>query len=394
MEEDIAMSKNIYLDYNATCPVLPEVMEAMLPYFTESFGNPSSAHSLGQDAREAVEDARESVARLLGADSREIFFTGGGSESDNLAIKGYIESLGDKGVHIITTMVEHNAVLHTAEFLEAMGLNVTFLGVDDKGQIDLKELEEVIRDETRLASIMFANNETGTIFDIESIGEILKRSDVLFHTDAVQASGKVPIDVKRAKIDMLSISGHKMGAQKGVGALYIRDGIRPISLIHGGGHESGLRAGTENVPGIVGLGKAADIAIEGMDGEMKRLSGLRDMLEKGLIERIDHISINGDIENRLSNTTNISFGFVEGESILVSLDMVGIFVSSGSACSSKDLTISHVLRAMGKDPIMAQGAIRFSLGERTTEEDIKYVLETLPPIIERLRGMSPLYPKK
>ncbi len=387
------MTKKIYLDYNATGPVLPEVLEAMLAYFTVEYGNPSSVHSLGQEAMEAVEDAREKVADLIGADPNEIIFTSGGSESDNFAIKGFIGSLKGKKAHVITSAVEHKAVLETVHFLEESGVEATYLDVDKKGKIAIDDLESAIIADTRLITIMYANNETGTIFDIPSIGKIARDRGIAFHTDAVQAVGKIPVNVKVDKIDMLSIAGHKMGAPKGVGALYIKSDLnpRPIPLIHGGKHEFNMRAGTINVPSVVGLGVAAEIAKNELKEKGKRLKKLRDRLEAGILERIDNVRINGDVENRLSNTSNMSFAYVEGESLMIDLDIHGICVSSGSACSSEDITLSHVLEAMGVDRVIGQGTIRFSLGYGNTEEEIDYVIETIPKIIKRLRELSPLY---
>ncbi len=391
------MSRVVYLDYNATSPVLPEVKEAMMPYFCERYGNPSSLHTLGRDAKRAVEEARESVAKLLGAESSEIIFTSGGSESDNLAIKGYVESLSEmKNIHIITSAVEHHAVINTVSYLEEKGLDVSYVGVDEKGRLDIGELAEEITEDTKIVSIMYANNETGTIFDIPKVASAIRKNgtdEIVFHTDAVQAAGKIPLDVKRDSIDMLSISGHKIGAPKGIGALYVRKGLVPKPQIHGGHHESNLRAGTENVPGIVGLGEAARVAISHMEKNSERLKLLRDRLEDGITKRVGHVYINGDIDNRLPNTSNMSFEYIEGEGLLLNLDMEGIFVSSGSACTSNDFTISHVLSAMGVDRMLGQGSVRFSLGDGTKEDDIDYVIEKIVPIVSRLREISPLYPR-
>ena len=391
------MSRVIYLDYNATSPVLPEVKEAMIPYFCEKYGNPSSLHRLGRDAKRAVEEARESVAKLLGAEPSEIIFTSGGSESDNLAIKGYVESLSEKkNIHIITSAVEHHAVINTMGHLEDKGLDVSYVGVDEKGRLDIGELTEEITEDTKIVSIMYANNETGTIFDIPKIVEAVRKNggnQIVFHTDAVQAAGKIPLDVKKQDIDMLSISGHKIGAPKGIGALYIRKGFMPRPQIHGGHHESNLRAGTENVPGIIGLGAAARVAMDHMAQNAEKLKNLRDKLEDGIIKTVDHVYINGDKDNRLPNTSNMSFEYIEGEGLLLNLDMEGIFVSSGSACTSNDFTISHVLSAMDVDKMLGQGSVRFSLGDQTQEDDIDYVIEKIVPIVSRLRKISPLYPR-
>ena len=387
-------TKRIYMDYNATSPVLPEVLDAMLPFFTETYGNPSSVHSYGREAREAVDQAREQIALFLNADTDEIVFTGGGSESDNLALKGYLAATNGASHHIVTSAVEHHAVIHTVGRLEELGHDVDYVGVGESGALDVTELEEMICDNTKIASFMYANNETGVIFDIPRISSILRENGVVFHTDAVQAAGKVPIDVKKDGIDLLSISGHKMGAPKGIGVLYVKKGIRLTPLIHGGHHEFSMRAGTENVPSIVGLGMAAEIARKHLSVETERLSGLRDRLEGGVLEKIPDVSVNGRGEPRLPNTTNISFHYVEGESLLLSLDLEGVAVSSGSACTAGEMTTSHVLSAMNIDAIVAQGSIRFSLGPKTAEKDVDYVLEKLPQIVERLRTMSPLTPNK
>ena len=389
------MKKRVYLDHNASGPVLPEVLEAMLPYFTVEYGNPSSVHSLGQDAMEAVEDAREKVADLIGADPGEIIFTSGGSESDNFAIKGFVQSLKGKKAHVITSAVEHKAVLETVHFLEENGVEATYLDVDKRGRIAIDDLERAIIDETRLISIMYANNETGTIFDVPSIGKIARDRGIAFHTDAVQAVGKIDVDVKRDKIDMLSIAGHKMGAPKGVGALFIKGDLnpRPTPIIQGGKHEFGMRAGTVNVPSVVGLGAAAEIAKKELKKKGEKLRKLRDRLEAGILERVDDVQVNGDVENRLTNTSNMSFAYVEGESLMIDLDIHGVCVSSGSACASEDISISHVLEAMSVDPVIGQGTIRFSLGHGNTEEEIDYVIETIPKVIKRLRELSPLYKK-
>ena len=382
------------MDHNATSPVLPEVLDAMMPFFSEAYGNPSSAHRYGREAREAVDQARERVGLLLNANADEIVFTGGGSESDNLALKGYLNATNNGSHHIITSPVEHHAVINTADRLEELGHDVDYIGVDERGALDINELEESICENTKIASFMYANNETGVIFDIPRISSILKKNNVVFHTDAVQAAGKVPIDVKKDGIDLLSISGHKMGAPKGIGVLYVKKGIRLTPLIHGGHHEFSMRAGTENVPSIVGLGMAAEFSRRHLSEQTKRLTRLRDRLESSILNSIPDVSVNGKDAPRLPNTTNISFHFIEGEGLLLSLDLEGIAVSSGSACTSGELKTSHVLSAMNIDAVIAQGSIRFSLGPESNEGDVDYVLSKLPPIVERLRSMSPLSPKK
>ncbi len=383
--------KRIYLDHNATTPVHPEVLEAMLPYLRDEWGNPSSIHWAAREPKKAIDSAREKVAALLGCEANEIVFTSCGSESNNFAIKGVASALKGKGDHIITTSVEHPSVLNTCKYMAKEGWEVTFLPVDSYGMIDLDQLRDSITERTVLISIMFANNETGTIFPVEEIGRIAKERGVLFHCDAVQAVGKVKIDVKEMNIDLLSLSGHKLYAPKGVGALYVKRGVRLTPLIHGGHQERNRRAGTENVAGIVALGKACEIAMRDMEEEVAHLTRLRDRLEKGIMERIEHVRLNGHPTKRLPTTLNVSFEYIEGESILLNLDMKGVAASSGSACTSGSLEPSHVLMAMGVPPEVAHGSVRFSLGRDNTEEDIDYVLEVLPPIVERLRSMSPLY---
>lgn len=385
--------RRIYLDHNATTPVHPEVYEAMLPYLKDEWGNPSSIHWAAREPKKAIDSAREKVAALLGCETNEIVFTSCGSESNNFAIKGVASALKGKGNHIITTSVEHPSVLNTCKYMAKEGWDVTFLPVDSYGMIDLDQLRDSITDRTILISIMFANNETGTIFPVEEIGKIARQKGVLFHCDAVQAVGKVPIDVKKMNIDLLSLSGHKLYAPKGVGALYARRGVRITPLIHGGHQERNRRAGTENVAGIVALGKACEIAIRDMEEEVAHLTRLRDKLEKGIMERIEHVRLNGHPTKRLPTTLNVSFEYIEGESILLNLDMKGVAASSGSACTSGSLEPSHVLMAMGVPHEVAHGSVRFSLGRDNTEEDIEYVLEILPSIVERLRQMSPLYAK-
>ncbi|MEF9959502.1 MAG: cysteine desulfurase NifS [Niameybacter sp.] len=381
----------IYLDHAATTPVKPEVLEAMMPYFTQSFGNPSSVYQIAQINKKAIDDARETVANLLGAHPNEIFFTAGGSESDNWAIKGIVEANKNKGNHIITSKIEHHAVLHTCEYLEKQGYEVTYLNVNEKGQIDLEELKAAIKENTILITIMYANNEVGSIMPIKEIGQIAKERGVAFHTDAVQAVGQIRIDVKDQNIDALSMSGHKIYGPKGIGVLYIRRGLKITNLIHGGAQERGRRAGTENVPGIVGLAKAIELAYTDFDDKVVRIQGLRDKLINGVLEAIPYAKLNGDPVQRLSNNVNIGFEFVEGESLLLLLDMNGVAASSGSACTSGSLDPSHVLLALGLPHEKAHGSLRMTLGEKTTEAEIDYVLEKLPTIVQRMRDMSPLY---
>ncbi|NOZ64114.1 MAG: cysteine desulfurase NifS, partial [Caldiserica bacterium] len=373
--------KRIYLDHNATSPLDKRILEAMYPYLTEKFGNASSLHFFGQEARNAVEKARESVAALLNADPSEIIFTSGGTESDNMALKGYIWKNKERGNHIITSSIEHHAVLNPLKRLEKKGFKVTYLPVDGGGRVNPDDLKKAITPDTILISIMMANNEVGVIEPIQELVEIAHEKGIAFHTDAVQAVGKIEVDVRKLGVDFLSLSAHKIYGPKGIGVLYIRKGARIEPLITGGHHERNLRAGTENVPGIVGLGEAARIAREERVEEAKKISQLRDRLEKGIVEKIPHVRINGDVNHRLPNTLNVSFEYVEGESIILNLDLQGIAVSSGSACTSGSLEPSHVLLAMGVPPIPAQGSVRFSLGKDNTEEEIDKVLEVLPPII-------------
>ena len=385
--------KQIYLDYNATSPVRPEVLEVMLPFYKEQFGNPSSVHWAGRAVSGAVEQAREQVAAAINASPAEIVFVSCGSEGDNMAIKGSLAALKDKGNHIITTAVEHPAVLETCEFLEKNGYDVTYLPVDRDGLLDLADLEAAITDRTVLISVMWANNETGNIFPIEEIGAIARKHQIRFHTDAVQAVGKLDIDVQQANIDLLVLSGHKVGAPKGVGAVYIRRGTRMVPFIHGGHQERGRRAGTHNVPGIVGLGKACEVATAERKAYYERVRALRDKLENGLLQQVPDIKLNGapDRDQRLPNTLNVSFAYIEGESLLLNLDMYGIAASSGSACTSGSLEPSHVMGAMCDEVTLAHSSTRFSLGPETTEEEIDYLLEVLPATVQRLREMSPLY---
>lgn len=387
------MSKYIYMDNSATTPVKEKVLDEMIPYFTEKFGNPSSIYSLGADSKVAIEKAREQVAMVLGADKNEIFFTAGGSESDNWALKGIANKHKNKGNHIITTKIEHHAILHTCEYLQKNGFEVTYLNVDKDGLINLEELENAITDKTIMISIMFANNEIGTIQPIKEIGEIAKSRNIIFHTDAVQAIGNIKIDVKELNIDLLSLSAHKFYGPKGIGAIYIRKGIKIDTLIAGGGQERNKRAGTENVPSIVGMGKAIELAYENLEEHNEKLTKLRERLMKGIQENIKYTKINGHRTKRLPGNVNVCFEFIEGESLLLSLDIEGIAGSSGSACTSGSLDPSHVLLAIGLPHEIAHGSLRLSLGDFNTEEEVDYVVEKLIKIVERLRNMSPLYDK-
>ncbi|MEQ8153441.1 MAG: cysteine desulfurase NifS [Clostridiaceae bacterium] len=385
------MNRTVYMDYSATTFVKPEVLEEMMPFFTQSFGNPSSFYTISRETKRAIDKARERVAKALNADTAEVYFTAGGSEADNWAIKGAAFAHRNKGNHIITTKVEHHAVLHTCEWLEKLGFEVTYLGVDEEGFINLDELKDAIKDTTILVSVMFANNEIGTIQPIKEIGEICREKKVLFHTDAVQAVGNLEIDVKDLKIDLLSLAGHKFYGPKGVGALYIRKGVKIENLIHGGGQERARRAGTENIAGAVGLGKAIELAYENIKEHTERLVALREKLTDGLL-KIPYTKLNGPRgDKRLPGNVNVSFEFIEGESILLSLDFEGVCASSGSACTSGSLDPSHVLLSIGLPHEKAHGSLRLTLGDNSTEEDVDYILEVLPPIIERLRNMSPLW---
>ncbi len=383
--------KNIYFDHAATTSVKPEVLEAMLPYFTEKYGNASSIYSLGRENKKAIDDAREKVAKALNALPKEIFFTSGGTEADNWALEGIAFANQAKGKHIITTNIEHHAILHTCKFLEKQGFEVSYVPVDNKGIVHVEDIEKAIRPDTILISIMFANNEIGTIQPIKEIGALAKEKGIYFHTDAVQAIGNIPIDVKDMNIDLLSLSAHKFYGPKGVGVLYIRDGVRISSMLHGGAQERGKRASTENVAGIVGLGKAIELATENIEQYNTKLMKLRDRAIKEILEKIPYSRLNGDEKNRLPGNVNISFEFIEGESILLMLDMKGICASSGSACTSGSLDPSHVLLAIGLPHEIAHGSLRLTFGEENTDSDLDYLLETLPPIIEKLRAMSPLY---
>ncbi len=385
------MSKLIYLDNAATTAVRPEVFEAMKPHFLEEYANPSSVYSFAQHSARAVENARGQIAKMLHAKSNEIYFTAGGSEADNWAIKVIAELKKEKGKHIITSKIEHHAVLHTCEYLEKQGYEVTYLNVDENGLISLEELKKSIRPDTILISIMFANNEIGTIEPIAEIGKIAKEHNIIFHTDAVQAFAHVPIDVEAMNIDALSASGHKFNGPKGVGFLYLRSGIKIQPFIHGGAQERGKRAGTINVPGIVGMGKAAELAEKEMDERIAKETEVRDYLIQQIKANIPYVKLNGDETKRLPNNVNFSFRFVEGESLLLMLDRAGICGSSGSACTSGSLDPSHVLLAIGLPHEIAHGSLRLTLSEETTREDADYVLENLKSIIEKLRSMSPLY---
>lgn len=387
------MKTNVYMDYAATTFVRPEVVEAMEAYFTPSFHNPSSLYSASESNRKAIDRARGQVASVIGADKKEIFFTGGGSEADNWALKGAAFALGaKKGRHLITTSIEHHAITHSMEFLERQGFDVTYLPVDHEGFVSIEELEKAIRGDTILVSVAMANNEIGTVQDVASIGKLCRERGVLFHTDAVQAVTHIPIDVEAMNIDMLSMAAHKFYGPKGVGALYIRKGIRLENLIHGGGQESGRRSGTENVPGIVGMGLAAALAHDEMAHEGRRLSSLRDRLMEGLLRKIPYARINGPIgECRLPNNSNFSFVGIEGETLLLDLDDGGVFASTGSACASASLDPSHVLMAIGLSHEMAHGSVRLTLGRDSSDEDVDRVLELLPRIVERRRAMSPLW---
>ncbi|HBI72267.1 MAG TPA: cysteine desulfurase NifS [Lachnospiraceae bacterium] len=385
------MENKIYLDNAATTKTRPEVVEAMLPYFTEKFGNPSSIYEFASQNRKAVDEAREIIAKSLGADISEIYFTAGGTESDNWALKETFDAYASKGNHIITSKIEHHAILHTCEYLEKHGCEVTYVDVDENGVIKLDQLKKAIRPTTILISVMFANNEIGTIQPIKEIGEIAKQHNILFHTDAVQAYGQLPIDVNELGIDMLSASAHKLHGPKGIGFLYIRKGAKLHSLIHGGAQERQRRAGTENVPGIVGFGKAVEIAMATMEDRKKKEIYLRDKLMKRVLAEIPYVRVNGDRSRRLPNNVNFSFQFIEGESLLIMLDMNNICASSGSACTSGSLDPSHVLLAIGLPHEIAHGSLRLTLSEENTEEEIDYTVDKIKEIVDKLRQMSPLY---
>ncbi|MFC1999587.1 cysteine desulfurase NifS [Chloroflexota bacterium] len=382
--------RKIYLDHAATTPTHPDVVEAMLPYFSDAYGNPSSIHSLGQEAKAAVEEAREKVADLIGSQPEEIIFTSGGTEADNLAVKGSVHANRNRGNHIITTSIEHHAVLEPCEFLEEQGFEVTYLPVDRNGLVDPDDVVKAITDRTILISVMHANNEIGTLEPVDKIGQIAREKGVYFHTDAVQTIGHIPVNVDKLGVDLLAMSAHKLNGPKGIGALYVRKGTRISPFMHGGGQERGRRASTENVPAIVGLGRAVEIAQQEMEWEVPRLTSLRDNLIRGLFERIDQIHLNGHPSDRLPNNVNISVAFVEGESMAISLDLEGIAASTGSACTSSAIEASHVLLAIGLPGDLARSSLRFTLGRGTTDEDIDRVLEVMPRIVARLRSMSPL----
>lgn len=382
--------KRIYLDHSATTPVDSDVASVMMEYMTEKFGNPSSVHSFGREVKKAVGEARDQVSDLIGANAEEIFFTSGGTEGDNLALKGVAFANRERGNHIITTSIEHHAILYTCDYLEKQGFTVTYLPVDENARVRLEDVAKAITDKTILISVMFANNEVGTLQPIQEIGKLAREKGIYFHTDAVQAAGNYPINVKEYNIDLLTLSGHKFYGPKGVGALYVRRGVQIDAVQHGGGQERSLRAGTENVPGIVGLGKAAAIAKRDMTKKIAHITALRDKLIRGLTEKVPDIKLNGHPVFRMPCSVNFSFLSVEGESLLLNLDLKGIAASSGSACTSGSLDPSHVLLAMGLPHEFTQGSLRISLGRGNTEEEIDYCLEVIPEIVKRLRSMSPL----
>ena len=387
--------RKVYMDHGAGMPLDSKVFEAMKPYFRENYGNPSSSHSFGNVARNAMESAREKVARLVAAEKpQEVIFTSGGTESNNLAIKGAAYRNREKGNHIITTAIEHISVINICKFLQKQGFEVTYVPVDKQGMVDLEKLEEAINDKTILISVMYANGEIGTIQPIRKIGKLAQENKVIFHVDAVAAAGQVPINVKEENIDLLSLSSNDMYGPKGVGALYIKAGTKIQPIIQGGGQERGLRSGTENIPGIVGMGKAAEVAKKEMEAEGKRLTALRDKLIKGVLDKIDYSFLNGHPTKRLPGNANLRFSYIEGESLILGLDMYGVQVSSGSACTSKTLEPSHVLLAIGLAHEEAHGSLVFTLGKQNSEEDVDYVLEVLPDVVKRLRVLSPLTPKE
>lgn len=384
--------RRLYMDYSATTPVKKEVLEAMMPYYTTYFGNASSFHQFGREAKEGLDKARAQVAALINAEPREVFFTNGGTESDNWALEGTAFARKDKGNHIITTKIEHHAILHTCEYLQKVhGFEVTYLDVDAEGKVDLDQLKRVISDNTILVSVMYANNEVGTIQPIKEITKIAHKYGALMHTDAVQASGNIPVDVKDLDVDLMSMSGHKIYGPKGIGALFVKKGVKIHNFIHGGAQEKKKRAGTENIPAIVGYGKAAELAKANMEHHVTELTRLREKLLNGIVETIPHVKINGHRTDRLPGNANISFEFIEGEGILLLLDQLGIGASSGSACTSGSLDPSHVLMALGLPHELAHGSLRLTVGDFTTEDDIDYILENLPKVIARLRELSPLY---
>jgi cysteine desulfurase len=382
--------RRVYLDNNATTPVLPEVFEAVRPYFAEQFGNASSIHHHGQETRAAVERARESVAALLGCRASEVVFTSGGTEGDNLAISGLTRA----GDHVISSTIEHHAVLNSCKRLEAMGCEVTYIPVDGRGLVDPDDVRRALRPQTKLITIMMANNETGVLQPVAAIGRIAAEADVYFHTDAVQAAGKVPIDVKRLGCDLLSISGHKLHAPQGVGALYVRKGTIVQPMFYGGSHERSRRAGTENVPGIIGLGKAAELAREALErGDLEQMATMRDQIEQKILSEVEATGVNGEGAPRVPNTTNIHFDYIEGEALVIALDLKGLAVSTGAACSSGAIEPSHVLTAMGLPPEIARASLRFSLGKQNTPEDVQFALDLVPQTVARLRELSPVYNK-
>jgi len=386
--------KRIYLDYAATTPCDPEVIKAMEPYFFEKFGNPSSIHSFGQEAKGAIEEAREKLASFLGAKADEIIFTSGGTESNNFALGGVAYAQANKGNHIITSAIEHHAITETCKFLEKRGFKVTYVGVDKNGLVSPADIKKAITDKTILISVMHANNEIGTIQPIAEISKIARESGIYFHTDAVQTTGHIPTNVNDLNIDLLSLSAHKFYGPKGVGALYVRKGTRIERFLHGGDQEKGRRASTHNTPGIVGLGKAIELCLDKMQDEAEFQTGLRDRLIKEIKEKIPDAYLNGHAQQRLPNNVNVSIKYIEGESILLNLDMLGIAASTGSACTSTSLEPSHVLLAIGLPHEIAHGSLRLTLGRWTKEEDVSYLLEHLPKVVEKLRQMSPLYEKK
>lgn len=386
--------RQVYLDYSATTPVKKEVLDAMLPYFTEHFGNPSSIYGIGLESKDAITNARTQVAKLINADPAEVFFDAGGTESDNWAVFGIADALKDKGNHIITTKIEHHAMLHSCEFLEKHGYDVTYLGIGPDGRIKLDELEAAITDKTILISVMMVNNEIGTIQPIKEIGAIAKKHGIVFHTDAVQALGNVPIDVKDMGIDLMSMSSHKIYGPKGIGALYIRRGVKISNYLHGGAQENKRRAGTENLPGIIGFGKAAELAGENFAEHVKHCSELRNYLIDEVLKKIPNVKVNGSMEYRHPGNANLTFEYIEGEAMLLMLDAKGISVSTGSACSSTSLVPSHVLSALGIPVEQIHGTLRFTIGDFTTKEDIDYVVECLSEIVGTLRGISSVNSKK
>jgi cysteine desulfurase len=380
--------RRVYLDNNATTPILPEVFEAMRPYFAEHFGNASSIHHHGQETRAAVERARESMATLLGCWASEVVFTSGGTEGDNLAVFGLVRA----GDHVISSTIEHHAVLNSCKHLEEAGCEVTYVPVDGRGLVDPDDVRRAVRSNSKLISIMMANNETGVLQPVEEIGKVAAEADIYFHTDAVQAAGKVPIDVQRTQCDLLSISGHKMHAPQGVGALYVRKGTILQPMLYGGSHERSRRAGTENVPGIIAFGKAADIAKEALDqGDLTRMAAMRDRLQEKILSEVEATGVNGDGAPRVPNTTNIHFDYIEGEALVIALDLKGLAVSTGAACSSGAIEPSHVLTAMGLPPDQARASLRFSLGKQNTPDDVEFALSLIPPTVARLRELSPVY---